>query len=37
VWFERGRHSMLRITDTALYDRSVTDFVNQLDESLISH
>ena len=37
VWFAHGRHSMLRITDTELYDTSVTDFVRQLDESLISH
>ena len=27
VWFEHGRHSMLRITDTGLYDTSVTAFV----------
>ena len=27
VWFEHGRHSMLRITDTERYDRSIKDFV----------
>ena len=37
VWFEHGRHSMLRITDTELYDTSVTEFVRQFDEALISH
>ena len=37
VWFEHGRHSMLRITDTELYDTSVTEFVGQLNESLINH
>lgn len=27
VWFEHGRHSMLRITDTELYDSSIAVFV----------
>lgn len=27
VWFEHGRHSMLRITDTARYDRAITEFL----------
>ena len=30
VWFEHGRHSMLRITDTKLYDESITDFLAEL-------
>ena len=36
VWFAHGRHSMLRITDTELYDTSVTDFVAQYDETVIT-
>ena len=36
VWFAHGRHSMLRITDTELYDRSVTEFVGKLDEAVVS-
>ena len=36
VWFDHGRHSMLRITDTELYDASVTNFVAQYDESVIT-
>ncbi len=27
VWFEHGRHSMLRITDTARYDGAITEFL----------
>ena len=27
VWFEHGRHSMLRITNTELYDTSITEFL----------
>ena len=27
VWFEKGAHSMLRITDTSRYDDSIKDFV----------
>ena len=27
VWFEHGRHSMLRITDTELYDSSIEQFL----------
>ena len=33
VWFEHGRHSMLRITDTELYDSSITSFVNSIIKS----
>ena len=29
VWFEHGRHSMLRITDTAKYDQAIVDFVTE--------
>lgn len=27
VWFEKGRHSMLRITDTEKYDKAIADFI----------
>ena len=37
VWFEHGRHSMLRITNTELYDSSVTEFVKQFDTAEIHH
>ena len=30
VWFDHGRHSMLRITDTELYDRSIAEFLLKL-------
>ena len=30
VWFEHGRHSMLRITDTDLYDKSISAFLATL-------
>ena len=30
VWFEHGAHSMLRITNTELYDRSIADFLAEL-------
>ena len=30
VWFEHGRHSMLRITDTELYDTSIESFLLSL-------
>ena len=30
VWFEHGRHSMLRITDTELYDNSIAEFLASL-------
>ena len=30
VWFEHGRHSMLRITDTELYDASITKFLKDI-------
>lgn len=29
VWFEHGRHSMLRITDTAKYDATIAQFVTE--------
>ena len=30
VWFREGRHSMLRIKDTALYDASIAEFLNKI-------
>ena len=30
VWFDHGRHSMLRITDTELYDKSISEFLATL-------
>ena len=30
VWFEHVRHSMLRITDTELYDNSIAQFLSEL-------
>ena len=27
VWFEHGRHSMLRVTDTERYDEAVKSFI----------
>ncbi len=30
VWFEKGRHSMLRITDTERYDLEVKEFANKI-------
>ena len=30
VWFEKGEHSMLRITDTELYDKSISKFLAEL-------
>ena len=35
VWFEHGRHSMLRITDTARYDLAIADFVSRFDEAIV--
>ena len=29
VWFEHGRHSMLRYADTAKYDQTIVDFVTE--------
>ena len=29
VWFEHGRHSMLRIADTPKYDKAIVDFVTE--------
>lgn len=34
VWFEHGRHSMLRITDTERYDTAVKEFVGQFETAL---
>ena len=31
VWFEKGKHSMLRITDTEKYDGAIAEFLKQLD------
>ena len=30
VWFEKGKHSMLRITDTEKYDTAIAEFLTQL-------
>ena len=30
VWFERGNHSMLRITDTERYDEAIAKFLTEL-------
>lgn len=30
VWFDHGRHSMLRITDTERYDNAITEFLSSL-------
>lgn len=30
VWFDHGKHSMLRITDTELYDESIAEFLAKL-------
>lgn len=30
VWFAHGKHSMLRITDTELYDRSIGEFLEDV-------
>lgn len=30
VWFEHGRHSMLRPTDTALYDSAIAQFLTEI-------
>lgn len=32
VWFEHGRHSMLRITDTERYDESIKQFLANISE-----
>ena len=31
-WFPKGKHSMLRITDTERYDTAIADFIRSLDE-----
>lgn len=31
VWFERGKHSMLRITDTERYDTAIAEFVSRIE------
>lgn len=30
VWFEKGEHSMLRVTDTEKYDNAITNFLSEL-------
>lgn len=30
VWFEKGKHSYLRITDTAKYDSSIEQFISEI-------
>ena len=30
VWFDHGRHSMLRVTDTEKYDASITRFITEI-------
>lgn len=30
VWFEHGRHSMLRVTDTERYDNAIAEFLERL-------
>ena len=30
VWFEHGKHSMLRITDTERYDSSIAKFLEEI-------
>ncbi|MBQ7387618.1 MAG: alpha/beta fold hydrolase [Clostridia bacterium] len=30
VWFEHGKHSMLRITDTELYDSAIAEFLSEI-------
>ena len=32
VWFEKGRHSMLRITDTERYDNAIVAFLEKLEK-----
>ncbi|MBE6596701.1 MAG: alpha/beta hydrolase [Ruminococcaceae bacterium] len=36
VWFEHGRHSMLRITDTERYDGAIENFLHRLDREIIA-
>ena len=33
VWFDHGRHSMLRITDTQKYDTAIGEFLENLNNS----
>ena len=35
VWFERGKHSMLRVTDTEKYDSEIAQFLEKLKEKEI--
>lgn len=35
VWFEHGKHSMLRITDTNRYDTAITEFLAELPSNKI--
>ncbi len=37
VWFEHGRHSMLRITNTELYDRSIGEFLQEVYQTANTH
>ena len=37
VWFEHGRHSMLRITDTRLYDESISNFLADITANKNKH
>ena len=30
IWFDHGKHSFLRITDTEKYDRSIAEFVAEV-------
>lgn len=32
VWFDHGKHSMLRVTDTASYDGEITQFLQKLSQ-----
>ncbi len=32
VWFERGKHSMLRVTDTEKYDGAISDFLKLIEQ-----
>ena len=31
VWFEKGKHSMIRITDTEKYDSAIANFLKELE------
>ncbi len=36
VWFEKGAHSRLRITDTERYDSSISDFLKSLETAQVA-